>query len=145
MKHLNLPPVWLAAAIAGAWVLARIWAPLGNALVWPGYALIVAGLALAVWAAVAFRRARTTIVPHQSPSALVDTGPYRFSRNPIYLADLIILAGVALLLGAPLALIMLVPFYFVLLHLFILPEEAVLAQELGQPYLDFCARVRRWL
>ncbi|HUS54727.1 MAG TPA: isoprenylcysteine carboxylmethyltransferase family protein [Thermohalobaculum sp.] len=145
MKRLNFPPVWLAGSIAAAWVLARIWAPLGDALVWPGWALIAAGVALAVWAAVAFRRARTTIVPHQSPSALVDTGPYRFSRNPIYLADLIILAGVALVPGTPLALILLVPFYYVLLYLFILPEETVLARELGQSYLDFCARVRRWL
>jgi protein-S-isoprenylcysteine O-methyltransferase Ste14 len=145
MKHLNLPPVWLAGFIAAAWGMARIWAPLGDALVWPGWALIIAGIALTIWSAVAFRRARTTIVPHQNPSALVETGPYRFSRNPIYLADLVILAGVALILGAPLALILLVPFQRVLLRLFILPEEAVLTRELGQPYLNFRARVRRWL
>jgi protein-S-isoprenylcysteine O-methyltransferase Ste14 len=83
--------------------------------------------------------------PHQPPSALVETGPYRFSRNPIYLADLIILAGVALILGAPLALILLAPFHQVLLRLFILPEEAVLVRELGQPYLEFKTRIRRWI
>jgi protein-S-isoprenylcysteine O-methyltransferase Ste14 len=149
MNRLNLPPVWLAGFIAAAWGMARIWAPLGDApgwaLLWPGWALIAAGIALAVWSAVAFRRARTTIVPHQNPSALVETGPYRFSRNPIYLADLAILAGAILILGAPLALILLVPFQQVLLRLFILPEEAVLARELGQPYLDFKARIRRWV
>jgi protein-S-isoprenylcysteine O-methyltransferase Ste14 len=121
MKRLNLPPVW------------------------PGLALIAIGIALAVWSAVAFRQARTTIVPHQSPSALVDTGPYRFSRNPIYLADLVILAGAVLILGAPLGLILLVPFQQVLLLLFILPEEATLTREVGQPYLNFKARIRRWL
>ena len=125
--------------------MARLWAPFGTALVWPGLALIAIGIALAVWSAVAFRQARTTIVPHQSPSALVDTGPYRFSRNPIYLADLVILAGAVLILGAPLGLILLVPFQQVLLLLFILPEEAVLTRELGQPYLNFKARIRRWL
>lgn len=145
MKYLNLPPVWLAGFIAAAWGIARIWAPLGEVLVWPGWALIAAGIAVAVWSAVSFRRARTTIVPHQSPSALVDTGPYRFSRNPIYVADLVILAGVALVLGTPPALILLVPFQQVLLRLFILPEEAVLTRELGQPYVDFTAKVRRWL
>jgi len=102
-------------------------------------------VALSVWAALSFRRVRTTIVPYQPPSALVTTGPYRFSRNPIYVADLMILAGAALVLGAPLALVLMVPFHQVLLRLFILPEEAVLRRELGQPYLDFQARVRRWI
>ena len=145
MKHLNTPPVWLTGFIVAAWGMARLWAPLGNALVWPGWALVVAGVALAVWSAVAFRRAGTTIVPHQAPSALVESGPYRFSRNPIYLADLVILAGVALILGAPLALILLAPFREVLLRLFILPEEAVLERDLGPAYLDYKARVRRGL
>ncbi len=143
MKLANSPPAWLAGFIAAAWGMARLWAPLGDALVWPGWALVGAGVAQAVWSAVAFRRARTTIVPHQPPSALVETGPYRFSRNPIYLADLVILAGVALILGAPLALILLVPFREVLLRLFILPEEAVLERDLGRAYLDYKARVPR--
>ncbi len=144
MKHLNTPPVWLIGFMAAAWGLARLWAPLGEALLWPGRGLVAAGIALIVWSALAFRRARTTIVPHQPPSALVEVGPYRFSRNPIYLADLLILAGAALILGAPLALILLVPFREVLRRLFILPEEAVLERDLGQPYLDFKVRVPRW-
>ena len=125
--------------------MARLWPPLGDALVWPGWALVAAGVALTVWSAVAFRRARTTIVPHQSPSALVESGPYRFSRNPIYLADLVILAGVALILGAPLALILLAPFREVLRRLFVLPEEVVLERDLGPVYLDYKARVPRGL
>ncbi|MFQ5565420.1 MAG: methyltransferase family protein [Paracoccaceae bacterium] len=145
VRMLNVPPVWLAGFIAAAWTMARVWAPLGDALVWPGWALVGAGLALAVWSALAFRKARTTIVPRQAPSALVEDGPYRFSRNPIYLADLAILAGVALILGAPLALILLVPFREVLLRLFVLPEEAVLERDLGRAYRDYKARVRRGL
>jgi protein-S-isoprenylcysteine O-methyltransferase Ste14 len=145
MKHLNTPPVWLIGFMAAAWGLARLWAPLGDVLLWPGRGLVAAGIALIVWSGLAFRRARTTIVPHQPPSALVEAGPYRFSRNPIYLADLVILAGAALILGAPLALILLVPFREVLLRRFILPEEAVLERDLGPAYLDYKARVRRWL
>jgi len=146
MTRLNVPPVWLAGFIAAAWAMAQFGAPLGSALlVWAGWALVATGIALAVWSAVAFRRARTTIVPHQPPSALVETGPYRFSRNPIYLADLVILAGAALILGEPSALVLLVAFHRILLRQFILPEEAVLARELGQPYLDFKSRVRRWV
>ncbi len=143
-QKLNIPPVWLTGFIAAAWGMARLWAPLGDALVWPGWALVAAGLALFIWSVLAFRKARTTIVPREPPSALVESGPYRFSRNPIYLADLVILAGVALVVGAPLALILLVPFREVLLRLFILPEEAVLERDLGQSYLDYKARVPRW-
>ena len=144
LQTLNSPPVWLTGFVAAAWAMARLWAPLGDALVWPGWALVASGFALDLWSALAFRKARTTIVPREAPSALVESGPYGFSRNPIYLADLVILAGAALVLGAPLALILLVPFQQVLLRLFILPEEAVLERDLGQPYLDFKARVPRW-
>ena len=56
-----------------------------------------------------------------------------------------ILAGVALILGSPLALILVIPFQQVLLRLFVLPEEAVLARDLGQPYRYFMARVPRWI
>ncbi len=61
------------------------------------------------------------------------------------MADLAILAGAALILGAPLALLLLMPFRQVLLRRFILPEEAMLERELGWPYRDYKARVRRWL
>lgn len=145
MSRANLPPVWLVAFAGMAWAVSRLTAPGPVWLIWAGAALVVAGLALAVWAALAFRRARTSIVPRQRPSALVATGPYRHSRNPIYLADLAILAGVALILRAPWALALVPVFQQVLLRLFILPEEAVLEQDLGQPYRDFRARVRRWL
>ena len=145
MRYLNLPPVWLLAFIGLAWGMSRAAAPAPPLLVWAGGALVLAALGLMVWAALCFRRAGTTVVPRERPSALVATGPYRVSRNPIYLADLGFLAGAALVLGAPLALVLLLPFQQVLLRLFILPEEALLERDLGQPYRDYKARVRRWL
>lgn len=145
LARLNLPPVWLALFIALAWGIAQISAPLGGPLAWAGWALVALAVALFIWAALAFRRAGTTIVPHEPPSALVERGPYCWSRNPIYLADLMILAGAALIFGAPLALVLLVPFREVLLRLFILPEEATLERDLGPPYRVYKARVRRWL
>lgn len=131
--------------MALAWLHARSYALWGNDALWFGRTLIVAGLAIMMWSALAFWRARTTIIPHMAPSALVETGPYRYSRNPIYLADLIILGGWALSLGTPVALVLLVPFYAVLLWIFILPEERRLTEHLGRPYTDYCARVRRWI
>lgn len=142
---LDYPPVWLIAFMAAAWGIAQFHAPFGDTLLWAGRVLIGAGLAMMIWAAIAFRRARTTIVPHAPPSALVDTGPFRLSRNPIYLADLVVLAGWCVSLGAPLAIVLIAPFAWVLHSRFILPEEARLSEHLGQAYDTYCARVRRWI
>ena len=72
-------------------------------------------------------------------------GPYRFSRNPIYLADLLILAGWGLILGAPLALLLVLPMLWMLREWFVKGEEEVLAERFGGAYSDYCARVRRWI
>ncbi|MEM0944641.1 MAG: isoprenylcysteine carboxylmethyltransferase family protein [Pseudomonadota bacterium] len=145
IRHwLDMPPVWLAGFAALAWLLAPSEPP-GASMLWVGRGVIALGLGLALWAALAFRRARTTIVPKSRPAALVESGPFRFSRNPIYLADLVILAGWSLSLGAPWTLGLLVPFWWVLEHRFIRGEEAVLTADLGEPYRAYCTRVRRWL
>jgi len=145
LRWINLPPVWLLACMALATWIAQIHAPFGDSLLWPGRILIGLSLLAMLWAAVAFKQARTTIVPHLEPSALVETGPYRYSRNPIYVADLVILAGWCVSLGSPLGLLLSIPLYFALLYLFILPEEGRLRLGLGQPYIDYCGRVRRWI
>lgn len=144
-RRTDWPPVWLAVFMAVGWGMGAIWSPLGDGLVWTGRFLIAGGILLAVWAAVEFRRARTTIVPRETPSALVDGGPYRLSRNPIYVADLVILAGWVLTTGQPLGLVLLWPFGRVLERRFIRPEEVMLDSHIGAPYRAYCARVRRWL
>ncbi|MEM1298988.1 MAG: isoprenylcysteine carboxylmethyltransferase family protein [Pseudomonadota bacterium] len=142
---LDYPPVWLIAFMVLAWVFSHFHAPLGDSALWAGRALIGTGIGLALWAALAFRRARTTIVPHQPPSALVDSGPFQFSRNPIYVADLTVLAGWCFSVGSPLALALLIPFAWILHSRFILPEEARLTEHLGTPYTDYRTKVRRWI
>ncbi|MEM8792592.1 MAG: isoprenylcysteine carboxylmethyltransferase family protein [Pseudomonadota bacterium] len=144
LKKLDLPPVWLILLMAIASASTGFETAIPE-MIWPGRMLIILGLLLAVWAALAFRRARTTIIPKERPSALVDTGPYRISRNPIYLADLVILAGWSLSHGILIAAVMTMTMFFVLERRFILGEEAVLEADLGQPYLDYKARVRRWI
>lgn len=145
LRWINVPPVWLLACMAVAWWIAQIYAPYGDSLLWPGRILIGLGLLAMFWAAVAFKQAKTTIVPHLQPSALVETGPYRYSRNPIYVADLVILVGWCVSIGSPLGLVLLVPLYAALLYLFIMPEETRLRAALGQPYIGYCTRVRRWI
>lgn len=145
LRHLDYPPVWLAVFMVLAWFMGSVWAPLGDWGVWPGRLMIAAGIAVAVWSALAFRRARTTLVPRGEPEALVEDGPYRWSRNPIYAADLLILAGWCLNVGSVAALLLLIPFWRVLEVRFIDPEEALLSQRLGARYEAFRTRTRRWI
>ena len=142
---IDIPPVWLIGHMALAWFMAGVWAPLGALLLWPGIALIVASFGLAVWAILAFRRAGTTPDPHGQPKALVTGGPFRWSRNPIYLADMGILAGWCLALGTVAGLVLLASLYVVLESRFIRREEGRLLEAFGEPYRAYAARVRRWI
>jgi protein-S-isoprenylcysteine O-methyltransferase Ste14 len=147
MKWIDLPPVWLALFAALGWGQATWW-PLGSfgaAGDWLGGALVVAGLALAVAAAVEFRRARTTIVPHGEPSAIVTSGVYRLSRNPIYLGDALILAGLGLRWDSVLALGLVPVFVGVISARFILPEEGRLRARFGAEFDAWAGRVGRWV
>ncbi len=143
---LDYPPVWLAGFAAAAWAMAQLWPGGGGGWARPlGAGLVLTGVALTAAAAVEFRRHRTTLLPHAAPSALVTTGVYRLSRNPIYLADLLILAGLVLIWGA-LPALGLVPLLALVLHRrFVLPEEARLRAAFGAAFADWAARTRRWL
>lgn len=147
-SRLPWPPILLVGVVITGWLLERV-APLP----WPGVgdmashvaglALGLAGLILMAWAALTLRRARTTILPHAAASALVTDGPYRYRRNPIYLADMLILLGLAELTGN-LWLVLLTPVFGALVTwLAILPEERHLESRFGQAYRDYKAHTRR--
>jgi protein-S-isoprenylcysteine O-methyltransferase Ste14 len=147
MKWIDLPPVWLAVFAALGWAQAT-WLPLGRLGDWAGWAggaLVAAGLALALAAAVEFRRARTTIVPHRMPDAMVTSGVYRLTRNPIYLGDTLILAGLGLRWDALLALLLVPVFVAVITARFIRPEEARLREGFGREFEAYAARTGRWV
>jgi protein-S-isoprenylcysteine O-methyltransferase Ste14 len=90
-------------------------------------------------------RARTTIVPRETPAALVTGGIFRFSRNPIYLGDALVLAGVVLWWDVPLAAPLVLLFILVIQTRFILAEEAVLRATFGPAFDAWAARTRRWI
>ena len=149
LRHLDYPPIWLAGFAALVW----LWATAGlPGVVAPApwlqavaVGLIACGLGLMGMAVLAFARARTTVVPHRVPSALVSHGIYRLSRNPIYLGDVLVLIGWALWLGAPGALVLVPGLAYVLQRRFILPEEARMAAQFGPAFQAFAARTRRWI
>ena len=103
LKWIDLPPVWMVLGLVAMWLLAQV-APYPEAanpvFPWVGVAVAVLGVALGIWAVLVMRRHSTTVNPHGEPSALVTAGPFRFSRNPIYLGDALIMVGWALWLGA---------------------------------------------
>ena len=110
-----------------------------------GWLLIAMGAALMAWAIVTFTRARTTVLPYRPASRVVSSGPFRFSRNPIYVADTLIYAGVSLLTRTVWPLVML-PFVLVALYAFVITrEERYLGEAFGTEYAEYRRRVRRWV
>jgi protein-S-isoprenylcysteine O-methyltransferase Ste14 len=110
-----------------------------------GIVVIALALGLAAWGALLFRRAGTGIVPFSPATALVTRGPYRFTRNPMYLGMAGTLLGAAILLGSLTPFVVIPAFMAVIAERFIAREEAMLEQAFGSAYLDYKARVRRWL
>jgi protein-S-isoprenylcysteine O-methyltransferase Ste14 len=106
---------------------------------------MAAGLAIVLWAAGIFRHAGTTIKPFESSSALVLEGPYRVTRNPIYLGMVGALAGVAVLAGSATPFLVVPAFAYLIDRRFIRKEEAMLEKTFGSQYEAYKTKVRRWL
>ncbi|MCR9176666.1 MAG: isoprenylcysteine carboxylmethyltransferase family protein [Alphaproteobacteria bacterium] len=111
----------------------------------PGLVLIGLSLALAGWCIGLFVRAGTEVPPHRPTSAIVTDGPYRLSRNPIYVALTLLSVGIALWVNSFWMLGLLIPTLVVMTIAVIGPEERYLERKFGAEYLDFKSRVRRWI
>jgi len=143
------PPLLIAGVVVAAVTLGRWWP-----LTWPGIddtiaraigiGLGVAGVALLVWAILTLRRHGTTVLPDAAATTLVTSGPFHFRRNPIYLADALILLGVAELTKNAWFVAAAVAFALLVTWLAILPEERHLEKRFGKAYLDYKAKTRRW-
>lgn len=149
--ELRIPPLALAAAIAAAIALASIHAPLLD-LPFPGHRfaatiLAIAGLAIALAGVAQFRRARTTVNP-TSPdrtSAIVTSGLYRWSRNPMYLGMALILLGMAVWTSTLAGYLLVAVFCAYLTRFQIVPEERALIASFGPEFQRYMNEVRRWI
>jgi len=140
------PPVLFLIHVLAAFLLNWL-LPLTfpRSLEWTGYILVVVGLGFAFSAVNWFSKMHTTLDPHGSVSAIVTSGPYRFSRNPIYLGFVCTLIGLPMALGNYWG-IVLSPLLMVSLYqLVIKHEEAYLEKKFKDVYTSYKSRVRRWL
>jgi len=139
---MDIPPLWLGLALAASWALSRLWA-------WPlpglGMAVIGLGAVLMLAAVAQMLASRTTFIPRRNPSALVTAGVFRISRNPIYLADALILTGAILYWGALFALPVIPAFMSLIMQRYIRDEENRLRSGFGMEYSTWAARVGRWV
>lgn len=143
------PPVGFVLAVGAAfalnWFHPLAFLPPAFPGIWIGVALMAAGLLFARWAITSLQRARTTVFPGGSTQAIVDSGAYGFSRNPIYLGAMLGMIGLALAFDTVWIFIMVVPLYLVIRFGVVGREEAYLARKFGAPYLEYKSHVRRWL
>ncbi len=142
------PPLFYISAIGGGALLRRVM-PLTIGWDAPrmiaAWAFIASFAVLMAWGFISFARQKTTIIPDKPATALVLDGPFRFTRNPLYLSMALLTIGVGLWLNTWWVLILLVPAIALVDRLVIAREEAYLRRRFGADYDAFTARVRRWL
>jgi protein-S-isoprenylcysteine O-methyltransferase Ste14 len=147
MKWL-LPPVFAVFALVLI-VMIRLFATTPIIMPYPynytGGLFILLGIAVAVSGGLVFLHTRATIWTFGNPHNLVITGPFRYTRNPMYLGMLLFLLGVAILANIYLALIFPAVFFLMANFWYIPFEETRLRQNLGEKYADYCRQTRRWI
>lgn len=146
---IDIPPVWLALALVVTWWLGA-WRPFnlsfgGHWVGLPGGILVGGGLILMGLAVVEMRKWRTTFIPHRDADRLVTSGIFKRSRNPIYLGDALVLAGLIFYWDVPIALPLIPIFVWIIERRFILPEENRLRRKFREEFFRYTEKTRRWV
>jgi protein-S-isoprenylcysteine O-methyltransferase Ste14 len=142
------PLVWTLALVAGFalnWLKPVPFVPAAVSAGWLGGAVFVLALALFAWAIITITRAGSNVPTNLPVTSIVDTGPYRFTRNPIYLGMMLGLIGLAIAFDNLWLLVTLVPFFIIIRYGVVAREESYLERKFGEVYRGYRARVRRWL
>ena len=142
------PLAWGLAVIAGLALNGLVplrFLPADLPAGWLGAMVFVLALALFAWAIVTITRAGSNVPTNRPTTTIVESGPYRFTRNPIYLGMVLGLVGLAIAFDTLWLLMMLVPFALVIRYGVVAREEAYLERKFGDLYRGYRSRVRRWL
>jgi protein-S-isoprenylcysteine O-methyltransferase Ste14 len=142
-----LPPLLYGSALVVVLVL-RWFGPvpiLGPAVaLWLGLSLIVFAVAIAIWGRTTMHGAGTNVNPLKPTTAIVTTGPFRFSRNPLYLALTLLYLGLTLAFNTWWGIVVLVPLLIIMHYGVVLREERYLEQKFGETYRQYRSTVRRY-
>jgi protein-S-isoprenylcysteine O-methyltransferase Ste14 len=143
------PPIaWALAVIVGLalnWLMPLPFMPDALPALWTGGAVFAVAVALFAWAIVTITRAGSNVPTNMPTTTIVDSGPYRFTRNPIYLAMFLALVGLAIAFDSLWLLAVLVLFALVIRYGVVAREESYLERKFGDIYRRYRSRVRRWL
>ena len=142
------PPVAIGAPLFAGWVATRLWGDpfdLGARRIPLGWLLVILFVGWNGWSLWLFSRHETGLLPGQATHAMIEEGPYRLSRNPLYVGLLALYLGLALLAPTFWGLVLFPAAVMLVLWGAILPEERFLHERFGAPYDDYTRRVRRWL
>jgi protein-S-isoprenylcysteine O-methyltransferase Ste14 len=142
------PPVAVGAPLFAGLLATSAWGDpvdLGGWRVPLGWALVLAFVGWNGWSLWLFGRHRTGLLPGQATQALIEEGPYRLSRNPLYVGLLALYLGVALLAATVWGLVLFPVAVLLVAWGAIRPEERFLHERFGASYDDYALRVRRWL
>lgn len=147
MRLRIMPAAWFLLALVFMYA-ADSFLPLAEGFPQPlnlaGVIPVFSGMFIAAFAANEFRKARTTVRPFEETTALVISGPFRFTRNPMYLGMVLTLCGVAMVLGS-LSPWLLVPAFVWLIQVrFVRREERIMTEKFGAAYTAYRQQVRRW-
>jgi protein-S-isoprenylcysteine O-methyltransferase Ste14 len=149
LLHVPVPWVFVLAYLVGVGVEqvwpSRIHRTAPASVVLGGGAVFLVGAVMAAWCLLIFRKQRTTTVPGRTSAKLVTWGPYRFSRNPMYVSLTLCYLGEAGMLKQAWPLVFLVLTLAYINGIVIPLEETRLREVFGEQYQQFCARVRRWI
>ncbi len=144
------PLLFLGALVLGS--VLTLFLPIGPGLASPnglgfvvGFIFVALGFALAGFSMRAFRHAGTHVVPGEPATALVVVGPYRVTRNPIYVGMVLVYFGLAIVLTSVWVLVLLIPVLMILRRGVVVPEETYLERKFGDEYRRYTTRVRRWI
>ncbi len=143
-----LPPTYFTCGLL-AMALLHLLVPGPRLVHWPwrwlGVIPILDGLLLNLWADRLFKRHKTEVKPFRESTSLVVEGPFRISRNPMYLGGALIFIGAALLFGTVTPWIVVPVMAYLALAHFILPEEEDMERQFGEAYREYKKKVRRWI
>ncbi|MFC1541612.1 methyltransferase family protein [Candidatus Latescibacterota bacterium] len=148
MNRKILPPSYFFALLVASLVAHFVFPHnevIKSPLKYGGVLLIIFGIVLNIWADNLFKKSKTTVKPHEKPSHLITTGPFKISRHPMYIGMITILLGTSVLLGSLVTVIFPIIFLILMEILFIPMEEQNLGQVFGKLYFDYKKRVRRWI